>query len=157
MRCASTGRKCDGYGKMAPPRTRTEDALRALEVARRQFFHTCHRNQALRSMRTIAADIAGTETERRFFHGFRNVAAIDGLAVHVCNFTTFWQRLLPQLSHRDDAVKHAFVALGSAYQLYQHQADDSTLPGFATRKDLEVFVLQQYNMSSNYDFSPRRQ
>ncbi|KAK1509462.1 nuclear pore protein [Colletotrichum costaricense] len=64
-----------------------------------------------------------------------------GLSNHVTNLTSFWSRFATQLSHSDDAVKHAIVALGSAHHMYQ------TAPprgGEAPPRELEIFTIQQY-------------
>ncbi|KAF9870093.1 putative C6 zinc finger domain-containing protein [Colletotrichum karsti] len=98
-------------------------------------------NQALRVLRPLVADIDGTQAERLYFHRFRHVAGA-GLCNHVTNLTSFWSRLAPQLSHSDAAVKHAIVALGSAYHIYQSalpESEDGPSP-----RELEIFTIQQY-------------
>jgi hypothetical protein len=52
------------------------------------------------------------------------------------------------MSHQHEAVKHAAIALGSAYQLFQlpHATDARNTDGFS-RSDLEVLTIQQYNRS----------
>lgn len=110
-------------------------------------------------MRPIAADIDGTESEKKFFRQFR-LLATDGFTNHVCHFTTFWSRVTPHISHQDEAVKHAVIALGAAYQIFQlsprepnqgnkHGKTPNTGSfddGF-THENLEVFTIQQYNKS----------
>jgi len=109
-------------------------------------------------MRPIAADIDGTDAEKRFFRRFRSLAT-DGLTNHVCNFTAFWSRVTPHISHQDDAVKHAVIALGAANEIFQlsrqeqhaekrSSADIHTGSSDEfTHEDLEVFTIQQYNKS----------
>ncbi|RYO80139.1 hypothetical protein DL764_009932 [Monosporascus ibericus] len=53
--------------------------------------------------------------------------------------TSFWNVLIPQVAHHDEAVKHAVVALGSAFHIYDRRLEK----GDAQR--LEVFVVTQYN------------
>ncbi|KAB5511623.1 hypothetical protein GE09DRAFT_1232405 [Coniochaeta sp. 2T2.1] len=108
--------------------------------------------------RPIAADIDGTDSEKKFFRRFR-LLATDGLTNHVCNFTQFWNRLTPQISHQDEAVKHAVIALGAAYQIFQlsdHEQNHEKRTGKVlhtgsadefTHKNLDVFTIQQYNKS----------
>ncbi|KAJ9149103.1 C6 zinc finger domain-containing protein [Pleurostoma richardsiae] len=146
FRCTSTGRKCDGYDKGAPSRHRNQDTVRGLELARAEFLRAYRVNDALRCMRPIVADIDGTEAERRFFHGFRAVSS-GGLSSHVCDTNDFFNRVCPQMSHRDDAVKHAVVALGSAYQLFQAAEGGPAPPPGSTREELEVFTIEQYTKS----------
>lgn len=142
LRCTSTGRTCDGYDKGAPSRHRTQETLRSLEIAKREFLKTYQWNDAFRSMRPLIADIDGTETERRFFHKFRTVSS-GGLANHVLNFTDFFARICPQMSHQDEAVKHAMVALGAAY--HQFQIPEGASP--TDCDEVEVFTIEQYTKS----------
>ncbi|KAK3991291.1 transcriptional regulatory protein moc3 [Cladorrhinum sp. PSN332] len=144
VRCTSTGRTCDGYDKGAVNRYHSPDPAQTAELAKVEFVKACQWSEALRSMRPIAADIDGTETEKRFFARFRT-ATVDGLAAHLCNFTAFWNRVAPSSSYQDDAVKHAVVALGAAYMLFQYP-DQPVLDGY-TRENLDVFTVEQYNKS----------
>ncbi|KAH8912647.1 hypothetical protein BR93DRAFT_90890 [Coniochaeta sp. PMI_546] len=158
VRCTSTGRTCDGYDKGVPPRNRTLEFQRSAETAKIEFIKAYQWNEALRSMRPIAADIDGTESEKKFFRRFR-LLATDGLTNHVCHFTTFWSRVTPQISHQDEAVKHAVIALGAAYQIfqlspheqkYEKKHDKALHTGSSdefTHENLEVFTIQQYNKS----------
>ncbi|KAK4191986.1 transcriptional regulatory protein moc3 [Podospora australis] len=146
LRCTSTGRTCDGYDKGAVTRYRTPNPNHTAELAKVEFVKACQWSEALRSMRTIAADIDGTEAEKRFFARFRTATVeVDSLATHMCNFTAFWNRVAPSTSYQDEAVKHAVVALGGAYMLFQYP-DQQVIDGF-TRDSLELFVIQQYNKS----------
>ncbi|OIW32244.1 hypothetical protein CONLIGDRAFT_572876, partial [Coniochaeta ligniaria NRRL 30616] len=158
LRCTSTGRTCDGYDKGVPPRNRALEFQRTAETAKMEFIKAYQWNEALRSMRPIAADIDGTEAEKKFFRRFRLLAA-DGFTNHVCHFTNFWSRVTPQISHQDEAVKHAVIALGAAYQIFQlpphgqshDKKQDKVLNHGScdefTHENLEVFTIQQYNKS----------
>ncbi|KAK2064990.1 C6 zinc finger domain-containing protein [Colletotrichum caudatum] len=111
-------------------------------VAMERWLQAFPESQTLRISRPIVADIDGTRAERLYFHRFRRVAEA-GLCNHVTNLTSFWSRLAPQLSHSDEAVKHAIVALGSAYHIYQTApppGGEETVP-----RELEIFTIQQYN------------
>ncbi|KAL8298409.1 hypothetical protein RB597_006765 [Gaeumannomyces tritici] len=151
-----------------------------MELARQEFLRAYQWNSNLRSLRPIAADIGGTEQERRFFHSFR--AAISCPADspppcvlaggHTSDYGTvyFWATIAPRLAHREGAVKHALIALGSAYQVYQqspgnnwHRSDEAVGPGGTgtaaaaaaaaaaagdeSSEELELFTIQQYNKS----------
>ncbi|KEY73563.1 hypothetical protein S7711_09823 [Stachybotrys chartarum IBT 7711] len=100
--------------------------------------------QGFRILRPLIFDIDGTETERSLFHKFK-VAADIGLSLHVCDCTSFWNRLALRLAHQEDAVKHALVALGAAYQRYrvvERATDDN---GGAQISELETLTIIQYN------------
>jgi hypothetical protein len=72
-----------------------------------------------------------------------------GAALHICSVSSFWTRLAPSLSHHDEAVKHALVALGAAHQLHRvtsySLSDQTTSNGSFFAERLEVFMIQQYN------------
>ncbi|OHF01449.1 C6 zinc finger domain-containing protein, partial [Colletotrichum orchidophilum] len=130
-------RACDGYDKTMPVRPR--DSSVAL-VPQNLFIQVWSHSQNPRMLRPLVADIDGTQTERIYFHRFRRMAEA-GLCNHVTNLTNFWSRMATQLSHSDEAVKHAIVALGSAYHIYQ-----TALPrgGGLPPRELEIFTIQQY-------------
>ncbi|KFA50146.1 hypothetical protein S40293_10045 [Stachybotrys chartarum IBT 40293] len=100
------------------------------------------------TIRSVSMSIDGIETERRFFYNCRR-ATEGGVALHVCNVSSFWSRLAPQLSHHDEAVKHALVALGAAHQLFRltsHERSDPVIGAGSFLADrLDVFVVHQYN------------
>lgn len=158
IRCTSTGRTCDGYDNGVPPRNRTLKFQRSAETAKLEFIKAYQWNEALRSMRPIVCDINGTSSEKKFFRRFR-LLATDGMTNHVCSFTTFWNRVTPQISHQDEAVKHAVIALGAAYQCFAlpplercrgSNIDNGVRSASAddfTHENLEVFTIQQYNKS----------
>ncbi|KAH8889670.1 hypothetical protein GQ53DRAFT_766512 [Thozetella sp. PMI_491] len=146
LRCTSTGRVCDGYDRTsAPSRVRSQESQRAAsELARREFLKAYQWSDALRTMRPIMADISGTDIEKRFFHRFRKETS-DGMTAHICNFSNFWTRVAPQVSHTHEAVKHAVIALGAAHELFTFPdaRDISGLP----RDQVEEFMFKQYNKS----------
>lgn len=95
-------------------------------------------------MRRIEADIDGTETERCPFSRSRTVTA-DDLAALFCPFRAFWTRVAPFTNCQDGALKHAVVALGAAYQLFQ-RPDEPAINGSAWDA-IDVFTIQHYNKS----------
>ncbi|EFQ33169.1 C6 zinc finger domain-containing protein [Colletotrichum graminicola M1.001] len=123
-----------------PPRFR--DAADISGPVQERWLQASPESQALHISRPILADIDGTRVERLYFHRFRRVAEA-GLCNHVTNLTSFWSRLAPQLSHSNEAVKHAIVALGSAFHIYQTAPPPGG--GEAIPRELEIFTIQQYN------------
>ncbi|KAK0630637.1 hypothetical protein B0T17DRAFT_489435, partial [Bombardia bombarda] len=118
----------------------------------------------------IAADINGTRLEKKFFHLFRAAAASGSLATACIDSDTpptpVWSRVAPRMGYQAEAVKHAVVALGAAHYLFgspSPDADDDNDningPLLSNNKDgnddnnelpresLEVFMIQQYNLS----------
>ena len=89
------------------------------------------------------ADISATQQERFYFHQFRHLVD-EGLINHVDNGTAFWVRSLPQYCHRDEAIKHASVALSASY--HNFLMSSATAAGRAP-SDIEVFSINQYSRS----------
>ncbi|KAH7303531.1 hypothetical protein B0I35DRAFT_465643 [Stachybotrys elegans] len=131
QKCVSSGRVCDGY----------ETIIRIVNMDGAGA-------RVGSAIRPPPTSIDGTEAERRFFFNCRR-AIEGGVALHICNVSSFWTRLAPQLSHHDEAVKHALVALGAAHQLYRVTAYERSNPTTGTRTffadRLDVFLTQQYN------------
>jgi hypothetical protein len=143
-RCVSTGRKCDGYG--ASP-LKPEVAMADTVAAKEMLEEACSKDPALARLRPLIADINGSERERLYFHRFRE-AAEDGMCSHVFNTGSFWSKVIPSLSHRNEAVRHAVIALGAAYQMFQTSPPHTAGTGdAAARSELEMFTLRQYSKS----------
>lgn len=141
LRCISGGYICDSYNggtSVAPDlHVRCEFILLGLDFEARQ--RSC-------GFRIITATIDGTDIEKRYFHEFKNVAAQDNVYEPDCQLTRFFSRVCTQISHQEVAVKHAMVALGSAYQLLQSKYPATSS---STLEDLELFTTGQYNKALN--------
>ncbi|KXX78906.1 Transcriptional regulatory protein moc3 [Madurella mycetomatis] len=144
LRCTSTGRTCDGYDTGMLPRSPRPDPVRTAELAKAEFVKACQQSEALRSMRRIEADIDGTDTERCSFSRSRTVTA-DDLAALFCPFRAFWIRVAPFTNYQDGALKHAVIALGAAYRLFQRP--DEPVPDGSAQDSIDVFTIQHYNKS----------
>lgn len=137
LRCISGGYTCDSYngGTSAAPdlHVRCEFIFSGPDFEARQ--RSC-------GFRIITATIDGTDIEKRYFHEFKDIAAQDNIYEPDCQLTRFFSRVCTQISHQEVAVKHAMVALGSAYQLLhqKYPAKSSSI-----LEDLELFTTGQYN------------
>lgn len=65
--------------------------------------------------------------------------------MHLCNVSSFWTQLAPQLSHIDEAVKHSLVTLGATYYLCKLKSGKRSHVASITIEKLELFVMRQYN------------
>ena len=85
---------------------------------------------------------AGDEKERRSFDFFRNHTA----TVFAGYFdTSFWERLILQVSHSEPAVRHAVVALGSFHECL-NVGDEGSVSKVDVHNDFQ-YSLQQYARS----------
>jgi Fungal specific transcription factor domain/Fungal Zn(2)-Cys(6) binuclear cluster domain len=122
LRCAKTGRKCDGY----EVKVKEEDSLVSVEqhgfldpITRLPFSFPCDGEQ-----------------ERRAFQFFftNTTSEIAGFLP-----SDFWSKLILQASHTDPTILHAVIALGSAHESYGGEAPGH-LRGVPITKQ---FALQQ--------------
>jgi hypothetical protein len=110
------------------------------------FAHT------IRPVKSPTADIEATDVERMYFHHFRTMSEA-GLRNHLCRSASAWAASsVSALSHQDQAVKHAIIALGAAHQLSQssHSQHGPTSQNAASGEsmtELEIHMLKQYNQS----------
>lgn len=111
LKCSSGGFVCDGYEDESEQNE--QDTIRIPNTSKVQT----QLNQQL--WRPIAADIDATHTERLLFHTFRIAATTDETSGLECPFVPFFSRVCPQVSHHEASVKHAMIALGSAYKFLQ--------------------------------------
>lgn len=114
LRCASTERKCDGYdeptfGSVYFPRAST-----AVDAGLSANVHPC----------------AHSRRSFNFFvqHTCHQLAGFFG--------SPFWQRLVLQAAHHEEAIRHALVAIGSIHE-YRTLGQTS----------YRMFALGQYNIA----------
>lgn len=67
--------------------------------------------------------------------------------MHSCSVSPFWTRLVPQLAHRFEPVKHALMALGATHHMYKLGTVQSDQYHIASHEieQLELFAMRQYN------------
>ena len=83
--------------------------------------------------------VPGTWEERQYVQFFctQTAHALSGFFP-----SDFWTKFLPQLSHRNPAVRHAVIAVGA---LHQRQLQGRLLSANADPREDDEFALQQYN------------
>jgi hypothetical protein len=134
-RCVSTGRKCDGYGKVQ--KQNTENGALQIQVQIRKKSSDWP-NQPLQP--AIYVGFPGGQQERRIFHRFRDrtVPAFTGYA-----HSQFWESLVLRVGQQEPAVYHAIVALGAIHEEYQ--VHGAVWNGSSIQKPLYRQALQQYS------------
>ncbi|PYH47069.1 Zn(II)2Cys6 transcription factor, partial [Aspergillus saccharolyticus JOP 1030-1] len=126
--CTRSGRTCDGY---------TDASQRQLHQAIVQSVPR-HDDWSPGPDRKIVL-VPGTREERQYVQFFctQTASAMSGFFP-----SEFWNRFLPQLSHRNSAVRHAVAAVGA---LHQRQLQGRLEPANNTATLDDGFALQQYN------------
>lgn len=126
VRCQSTGRICDGYTTV-----NSKTSLLAQQTS----------PPLLLSRIPISAEL-GSEQERHYFSFFhKNTAAV--LAGYFDS--SFWERLVLQVSVSEPAVRHAIVALGSLHEF--HEKNQLLEADISLENKQLLFCLKQYTKS----------
>ena len=92
----------------------------------------------------MATDVSASETERFYFHSFRQLAG-EAVGIRHKHNTLFWKKIVPQYCNEVDAVKHAVIALGAAYHNYQNS--DARPDRSAPPSQTERFIIKQYSLA----------
>ncbi|KUJ13788.1 uncharacterized protein LY89DRAFT_672072 [Mollisia scopiformis] len=129
IRCTSTGRTCEGYGK-APERRKSKSPLKS------PSGETPLLMPRPRIRYSPSTDVQASVEERRSFHYFRsrNMSEMPG------NFEPyFWDHIVLQFSHKYPTILQALVALSAIYEEHEQGT-----PG-PVSKSADSYALQQYN------------
>jgi hypothetical protein len=117
-KCTSTLRTCDGYShvQQLPP------SSAACQIA------------ALRA--DLSIDICGCPRSKRSISFFRRRTSPQ-----LAGFfkSEFWGRLVLQTAHREPAVRHAVIALGSLHEASEYRA--------SSMNAARTFALEHYNLA----------
>ncbi|KAL5416887.1 hypothetical protein PMIN03_001952 [Paraphaeosphaeria minitans] len=135
-RCASTGRKCDGYQPIKPKNSRSGSG------SHRDTSSTS--SEALPKQLRIALP-KKNDQELRSFRYFLDVTAPMIAGVFEAEF---WLTYIPRACHLDSTIWHAVVALGAV-----HEASTGTTRN--TAQNGSTFALQQINAAINHLVRPR--
>lgn len=114
LKCAQTGRKCDGYS-LASPRGKTP--LTPLVDAEPNTERKTKGPLATKSFYSLPFKIPGSQSDRQLFHYFCVHAATD-LAGFSYGSTEFWSQLVLECSHHEPVVRSALIAVASIHRNY---------------------------------------
>ncbi|KAH6607628.1 hypothetical protein Trco_003941 [Trichoderma cornu-damae] len=103
-------------------------------------------SSSLTLLRPLVTNFSGDEVESRYIRQFLPIAEDLVGITHVHN-TFFWGHVVPEYCFTSKAVRHAIVALSSAYH-------DVRLPGsrpnaIGPPTSAERYIIRQYNLSLN--------
>ncbi|KAM0318359.1 hypothetical protein ACHAO8_001750 [Botrytis cinerea] len=113
-KCAATGRQCDGYAHCTPSPNPKPSALSSSIVPKSS-------SSAAHQLPTIVPDflspsLAVSDQEQHSFHFFHTQTAPQ---LSGCFGSKFWDYFVLQASHREPAVRHAAIALGSLHERFE--------------------------------------
>ncbi|KAM0156356.1 hypothetical protein ACHAPG_005343 [Botrytis cinerea] len=113
-KCAATGRQCDGYAHCTPSPNPKPSALSSSIVPKSS-------SRATHQLPTIVPDflspsLAVSDQEQHSFHFFHTQTAPQ---LSGCFGSKFWDYFVLQASHREPAVRHAAIALGSLHERFE--------------------------------------
>lgn len=108
-RCSTTGRVCTGYPSQEP-------AVRADDIHQRVEPSPVVLLQRALQLSTVASDEAQSFQFFQLNTATELAGEFDG---------AFWSRLVPQVSHREDCIRHMVLALSSLHQSISTVSDGS--------------------------------
>ncbi|TGO17982.1 hypothetical protein BTUL_0013g00570 [Botrytis tulipae] len=151
-KCAATGRQCDGYAHCTPSPNPKPSAISSSIVPKAS-------SRATYQIRTIIPDflspsLAVSDQEQHSFNFFHRQTAPQ---LSGCFGSKFWNYFVLQASHREPAVRHAAIALGSLHERFELEdrfiskvKDDTEENSFAVRQYVKAInCLVQPNMSKH--------
>jgi hypothetical protein len=105
----------------------------------------------MRPLRPLSSGVRGTDQERMFFHRFE--VSVNGLVLGNGTLrSAFWARLLPQVAHSNEAVKHALMALSAGFRVMDFEKSQAGIEPESYRANPapDHFILSQYNRSIHF-------
>ncbi|KAG9234779.1 hypothetical protein BJ875DRAFT_293666 [Amylocarpus encephaloides] len=120
LRCVSTDRICDGYPHVQAPRSSHASIISLPDIAGPALDIEIRASP--QSKRSFSYFLQRTRPQLAGFFG-----------------SDFWERLVLQAAHRESAVRHALVAIGSVHELSERQTAASDVS--------RAFALEQYNLA----------
>ncbi|TEY74738.1 hypothetical protein BOTCAL_0070g00040 [Botryotinia calthae] len=113
-KCAATGRQCDGYAHCTPSPNPKPSAISSSIVPKSS-------SRATHQLPTIIPDflspsLAVSDQEQ---HSFRFLHTQTAPQLSGCYGSKFWDYFVLQASHREPAVRHAAIALGSLHERFE--------------------------------------
>ncbi|KAF4637595.1 hypothetical protein G7Y89_g478 [Cudoniella acicularis] len=136
IRCTSTGRNCEGYGKV-PERKKSKSPPKVSLRHAPSLPRTCPRILCAPSV-----DVQGSVWERRSFHYLRsrNMSDTPG------NFEPyFWDNISLQLSHKYPTILHALIALSAIYEEHERSGLEIISDTSRVQVSYTEYTLRQYN------------
>lgn len=143
QRCISTGRTCDGYKTTAKPKATRKPGF-SQQLSSSSLINSS--SSSLTQLRPLVTNFSGDTVESQYISQFLPLAEDLVGITHVHN-TFFWGHVVPEYCFTSKAVRHAMVALSSAYHDFRLAGSGTTVIGPPTNS--ERYIIRQYNLSLN--------
>ncbi|KAI9647235.1 hypothetical protein NHQ30_003618 [Ciborinia camelliae] len=141
-KCAATGRKCDGYAHCTPNSNPKPSAISSA-IFPKSFGNVTHQPTSI-IPDFLSPSLCVGHQEQYFFHFFHTQTAPQ---LGSCFGSKFWNHFVLQASHREPAVRHAAIALGSLHARFE--LGDRLISRVNDDTEENSFALQQYVRSIN--------
>ncbi|KAF7958871.1 hypothetical protein EAE96_002400 [Botrytis aclada] len=130
QRCASTGRKCDGY---------VEESSDSPASSNSDFCD--YEASTVLTQSPSSSVILTSDREREAFYFFVNMTApmMGGFGKESC-----WSEMIPRAAHHEPAIRHAVIALGALHHS-KERSFRSTLSNNMLSFAEQQFPLLEYN------------
>ncbi|TGO92103.1 hypothetical protein BPOR_0010g00150 [Botrytis porri] len=130
QRCASTGRKCDGYA---------EESSDSPTSSNSDFND--HEASTVLIQSPSSSAMLTSDREREAFHFFVNITApmMGGFGKESC-----WSEMIPRAAHHEPSIRHAVIALGDLHHSKERSSWSTSSNNLFSSAE-EQFPLLEYN------------
>ncbi|KAL6884120.1 hypothetical protein HDV57DRAFT_445900 [Trichoderma longibrachiatum] len=143
QKCISTGRTCDGYQATTKPKATRKPGF-SQQLSSSSSIHSSASSLTL--LRPLVTNFSGDVVESQYIRQFLPLAE-DLVGITHMHNTFFWGHVVPEYCFTSKAVRHAIVALSSAYHDFRLAGSNTTVLGPPTNS--ERYIIRQYNLSLN--------
>lgn len=143
QRCISTGRTCDGYKPLTKPKATRKPGF-SQQLSSSSSVNSS--SSSLTLLRPLVTNFSGDMVESQYIQQFLPLAEDLVGITHIHN-TFFWGHVVPEYCFTSKAVRHAMVALSSAYHDFKLAGSNMTI--FGPPSNTERYIIRQYNLSLN--------
>ncbi|KAJ8071481.1 hypothetical protein OCU04_001801 [Sclerotinia nivalis] len=141
-KCFQTGRKCDGYAHCAPGPNPKSSAISSAIVSNSFSGITYQLPPTIPDF--LSPSLSVSDREQHSFHFFHTQSAPQ---LGSCFGSKFWNHFVLQASHREPAVRHAVIALGSLHERFE--LEDKFISKVRGDTEENSFALRQYVRAIN--------
>ncbi|KAF7872461.1 hypothetical protein EAF04_003382 [Stromatinia cepivora] len=141
-KCFQTGRKCDGYAHCAPGPSPESSAVSSAIVSDSFGGVACQLPPTIPDF--LSPSLSVSDREQHSFHFFHTQSAPQ---LGSCFGSKFWNHFVLKASHREPAVRHAAIALGSLHERFE--LEDKFISKVRGDTEENSFALRQYVRAIN--------
>ncbi|ESZ91190.1 hypothetical protein SBOR_8418 [Sclerotinia borealis F-4128] len=140
-KCAATGRQCDGYAHCTSSPNSKPSTISSI-VPKSPSRGTYQLPPTITDF--LSPSLSVSDQEQHSFHFFHTQTAPQ---LGSCFGSKFWSHFILQASHREPAVRHAAIALGSLHERFE--LEDKFICRVKDDTEENSFALRQYSLTDD--------